>query len=279
MKPKTTKPPVFGDNTTTQFDDDGFAKIPASGAEKSYTLPGAEIATPQPAAQTQALAVKADMPLAAVSGSRGLEEVGSEDLIIPRVKLLQPLSPELKDHKDLRAGMIINSLTHTELPALFTPIFYWKEWLRFNPRDNKSADFDSNFEPGALMWRTRDANDPRVKEAEFGPNGEPPKALTTLNFFSVFDGDAMPVILSFSKTSYKAGKNLLSLAKLRGGDMFSRRYKLGVKEESNAKGDYYVLVVNPAGDCDAATFKTGEDYFNRFGVKKQALNTHVDGIE
>lgn len=219
---------------------------------------------------------EAGLPVMAAPG-RGMEDVDNDDLIIPRVKLMQPLSPELKDCRELRPGMIINSLTKEELPAVFTPIFYWKEWLRFNPRDKDKPGYNSEFEPGALMWRTRDAADERVKEAEFGPNGEPPLALSTLNFFSVFEGTGMPVILSFTKTSYKAGKNLLSLAKLRGGDMFSRKYKLTVKEESNAKGDYYVLVVNPAGDCAPEEYKLGEAYFQQFGIKRD-FKDHAEAV-
>ena len=211
------------------------------------------------------------------SDTRGFEEgVDQTDLIIPRVKLMQPLSPELKEYKELRPGMIINSLTKDVLPATFVPIFYFKEWLRFNPRDKDKPGYDSTFAPGALMWRTRDAQDERVKQADFGPNGELPLAITTLNFFSVFTDTGMPVILSFSKTGYKAGKNLLSLAKLRGGAMFSRQYKLTVKEESNDKGDYYVMVVSPAGDCDPDTLKMGESYFQQFGMRRQEVKIHTE---
>jgi len=213
--------------------------------------------------------------LMAQGTGRGMEDVDNEDLIIPRAKLLQPLSPELQEYPELRAGMIINSLTKEVLPSEFSPVFYFKSFIRFNPRDKKMPGFDSNFEPGALMWQTRDVNDPRVAEqCTFGPNGEHPLALTTLNFFSLpIPNSGMPVIISFSKTSYKAGKNLLSLAKLRGGDLFSRKYKLSVKQETNDKGTYYVLVVNPAGDCDQDMYKTGEQYFQQFGLKREALKT------
>ena len=97
-----------------------------------------------------------------------------------------------------------------------------------------------------------------------------------LNFFSLFKDSAMPLILSFGKTSYKAGKNLLSLAKLRGGAMFSRQYKLSILPMTNDQGSYFVLKVDPNGDCDAEMFKMGESYFNQFGVRRDTLKTHVD---
>jgi hypothetical protein len=216
--------------------------------------------------------------LPALSNSRGFEEpIDLEDLIIPRAKLLQPTSDELKDPTtELRQGQIINSLTKEILPACFVPVFYFKEYLRFNGRKKEDPGYDDNFAPGALMWRTRDAADERVAQCEFGPNGEVPLAITTLNFFSVFDGLSMPIIVSFGKTSYKAGKNLLSLAKLRGGDMFSRRYKISVLPGKNEKGSYFVFKINPNGDCDPELFKTVENYFIQYAMKRDTLKTHVE---
>jgi len=211
---------------------------------------------------------------------RGFEdEVDQSDLIIPRAKLIQPTSDEMHnpDNVTLRGGMIINSLTKEEISKVFVPIFYYKEYLRFNPRKKSDRGFLPEFAPGALIWRTRDGNDPRVfAECQFGPGGETPIAITTLNFFSLFKDSAMPLILSFGKTSYKAGKNLLSLAKLRGGAMFSRQYKLSILPMTNDQGSYFVLKVDPNGDCDAEMFKMGESYFNQFGVRRDTLKTHVD---
>ena len=210
---------------------------------------------------------------------RGFEEaVDQSDLIIPRAKVLQPLSEDLSEAgTELRAGQIINSLTKEVLPPKFSAIFYFKEYIRFNARSNKDAGFDPEYAPGALMWRTRDSNDSRVKsQCEFGPNGEHPLALTTLNFFCLFEGQSMPAILSFAKTSYKAGKNLLSLAKLRGGAMFIRKYKLTPVLVKNDKGTYYILKVDPAGDCTAEEFSVNESYFNNFAMKRESIKTHIE---
>lgn len=213
--------------------------------------------------------------------SRGFEEeVDQSDLIIPRAKLVQPTSEELTDPTfQLRGGAIINSLTKESLSNTFVPVFYYKEYLRFNGRNDSQPGWVEGVTPGALIWRTRDAADPRVKECDFGPNGETPLAITTLNFFSLFEDSPMPVILSFGKTSYKAGKNLLSLAKLRGGAMFSRRYKLSVIPMKNDKGNYFVLKVDPFGDCDQQMFANAESYFNQFAVNRASLKTHVEDAE
>lgn len=205
---------------------------------------------------------------------RGFEtESGREDLLIPRVKLLQPLSPEV-DELNMKAGQLINSLTKEVLPHEFIPVFVFKEYLRFNPRDEKSEGFDDKFAPGALMWKTSDPHAPEVEQTKFGPNGERPLGQQVLNFFSFFPGCDMPIIVSFAKTSYKAGKQLYSLTKFCQGDMFSRKYTLTAKKETNDAGTFWVLQVAPAGLATPEQFKAAEALWSSFSSKAASLNTH-----
>ena len=235
---------------------------------------------PGPQTDAKALAPRPVAGLPAQGGdTRGFEEpIDQSDLVIPRAKLVQPTSAEATDPKStLRGGALINSLTKEILQPTFVPLFYFKEYLRFNARKPDQPGWDPAFAPGKLMWRTRDGNDQRVLEqCAFGPGGEIPIAMTTLNFFSLFTDSAMPLILSFGKTSYGAGKSLLSLAKFRGGAMFSRQYKLSILPMKNDKGDFFVLKVDPAGDCDAETFAAAESYFAQFGMKRETLKTHIE---
>src|SRR3990167_5599572 len=211
----------------------------------------------------------------ATAGRRGFEtESGREDLIIPRTKLLQALSPEVVDG-DMKAGLVINSLTKEILPAEFIPVFVFKEYLRFNPTDAAKPGYDSTFPLGGLLWKTSDPLDPRVEETKFGPNGEKPLAMAVLNFFSYFPGQAMPIIVSFAKTSYKSGKQLYSLTKFTGGDMFSRKYTLTTKKEQNEAGQpYYIFQVNPAGLAESEDYKAAEVLWETFSSKAQTLNVH-----
>jgi len=212
---------------------------------------------------------------------RGFEEgTAKEDLIIPRAKLLQALSPEVvdgvksPDGKDLKIGMIINSLTKDVLPTEFIPVFKFTNWIRFNPRNDKDMNFNPAFEPGAIIWRSNDPADPKVQaEGAFGPNGEPPLATKFINFFAYFPGMAMPIIVGFSKTSYKAGRQLLSLAKFTSGDMFSKKYKLGSKV---VKGEftYNVFTVDPSGVPAEAEFKFAEVLWNEYASKVEDIQVH-----
>lgn len=211
--------------------------------------------------------------LAKQSQQRGLEEdTPKEDLIIPRAKLLQALSPEVQDDK-MQQGLIINSLTKEVLPFIFIACFKFSNWIRFNPRKKDDPNFDPGFEPGAIIWRSIDPEDERViEEAKFGPEGELPLATKFLNFFSYFPGVDMPIIVSFSKTSYSAGKKLLSLARFAPGDIFKRQYKLTAKQKENDIGKFYILDVAPAGEASEEDYKVAEGWYNEF--KTRSLQVH-----
>jgi hypothetical protein len=184
----------------------------------------------------------------------GFEGGSNEDLLMPRAKLVQDMSPILKeDGNTLCAGAIINSITSEELPQSFVPIFCFKEWARFNPRNKNDANFNSDFGPGDMIWKTDNPNDPRVDECKFGPNGEPPLGIEFFNFLSLFDGQLMPIVASFSKTSHKTGKRLYTLGMLSGAKMWQRKYKLTSNTAKNDSGEYYILDIALDGKPDEET--------------------------
>lgn len=213
-----------------------------------------------------------------ISSGRGFEgmRIEKSDLLIPRCKLMQPLSPEVLE-RGMKPGSLVNSLLVEVLPPRVVPIFCFKSYLRFNPRSQSDASFDSAYEPGALIWRSTDPDDPRVQaETKFGEDGEKPLAMTCLNFFSLFLSVPMPIIVSFSKTSYRAGKQLLSLARFCGGDMWSRAYQLGSALQTNEKGSYYTLTVTTLGVSDEAERSQAEAWWGMFSEKAAELKVHEE---
>ena len=211
---------------------------------------------------------------------RGFESgIEQDDLIIPRAKLIQALSPEMQEGLDgIKVGSIINSLTKEKLPNEFIPIFAFKNYIRFNPRSKDDPDFDVNFEPGSIIWKTTNPADPLViNQTKFGAKGEKPVATTFLNFFSYFPGVSMPIIVGFSKTSYKTGKQLLSLGKFCGGDMFSRKYKLTSQMETNDIGTYSVFKIAPIGEASKDEFSVAENLWKEFSAKANDIQVHDEG--
>lgn len=221
------------------------------------------------------------LPQTSIKG-RGFEhEVDKDDFIIPRAKLLQALSPEVKaEGSKFKAGQIINSLSLEVLPTTFVPLYWFPQWIRFNARKAGERGWDPSYASGAMIWRSKDPADPRVlEEGKFGENGEVPLAIKFLNFFSVFIGHSMPVIISFSKTSYKAGKKLITLASLTGGDMFSKQYNL-TSSLAPKEDVYYILEVHPSGliAAESKVFKVSEILYENY--KEKPVEVHeVDKSE
>ena len=216
--------------------------------------------------------------LGLVVPGRGFEglKIDRTDLLVPRAKLMQPLSPEVLEH-GMVVGSIVNSLLVEHLPSRVVPIFCFKSYLRFNARNTSDAGYDAAYEPGALIWRSTDPNDPRVQdETKFGDNGEKPLAMTCLNFFSLFPGVAMPIIVSFSKTSYRTGKQLLSLARFCGGDMWSHAYQLGSTLQKNEQGTYYTLTIASLGASSESERRQAEAWWTMFSQNASELKVHEE---
>ena len=221
----------------------------------------------------QEVAVKQNTAVGSVAArGRGFDDdVDQGDFLIPRAKVVTFTSNETKDPdetKRIPAGRFINSVSKLEIPKEFVPIMRYKNYVRFNPIDTRDPNFDKNFEPGKLIFSTRDRHDQRVVEGiVWGENGEKPVVQKVLNYLCYFKGENFPLILSFKSTSYKGAQRLNTLLESAGGDMFSNRYKLIITQESKAGNAYYVLNVEAAGKTGPEDLAICEDIYNRFGGK------------
>ena len=200
---------------------------------------------------------------------KGFEEkINPGELTIPRARMLQGLSPEVQaEPKKFYAGLLINSITKETLTESFIPVKRMpNSWVGWTPRDSKDPNFVPDIKPGGIVWRSDDPKDPRVIEGvKFGPKGEAPVATAFLSFLCYFEGFTIPLLVSFGRTSYRAGQNFLTMAFGFGGHMYSRKYRLSAKQVTNDKGTFYVLDAAPAGKCTPDEQAIGETLFNAFG--------------
>ena len=220
----------------------------------------------------------AQPPMAQQEVVPGFEHEHDEsDIIMPRVLLMQQMSPACQGEKPTAtAGEIRHSMTNDILPEVFTPILFWKEYARFNPRKTTDRNFNKDYEPGQLIWKTKDATDARViEQCEFGPEGEAPLAVKFFNFLVLFDGHSIPTVLSFSKTSYGAGKNLYSLSYfLRPRPMFDMSYKL-TSNFVQGEYSYYVLKTDMAGETPDERRVPAKALWQSLRLKSSEIATEV----
>lgn len=215
----------------------------------------------------------------------GFEQgINMDELTIPRVKMLQGLSEEVKkEPRKFIAGMLINSVSKQELIGLegagikFIPLAKLPTtWVRFNARDRKAEDFVPEFAEGAVVWRSDDPKDPRVIEQGKWDGDKKPVATEFMNFLCYVEGFAIPLVLSFSKTSFRAGKDFYTMAVGFGGAMRSRKYELKALSKTKSGNDFFVLNVQPLGKCDEDETEIANVLFNAFGPNLGKLKVHEE---
>lgn len=225
--------------------------------------------------QKQEVAKVGQKALATTMGAppvgRGHEdEMDQNDYEIPRAKVVQFSSDEAKAEKiedRINPGTFINNLSKKPISVNFIPIYRFLTFTLWNGRKGQ-ANYDPAFEPGAMVWTTNNRHDPKIGDGlDFGPNQEPPKVTKSINFLCYFEGEKIPMVLSFSKTSFKGGKRLNTLLMEAGGDMFSNCFKLVFTIASNGDDKYYVMDVRGNGKANEEQFKLCEGWYNEFRGK------------
>jgi hypothetical protein len=172
-----------------------------------------------------------------------LEGGDRDDQIMPRIHMFQGLPAEVKEYgKGYSPGDLINTVTREKIEQRnFIPILGYKEWLRWKEPRGTGLEYKKRIKtdvpPEDLVWN----------EAETDPKKRQPRATETINWLVMFDGDAMPVVLGFSRTSLNAGKTINTLETMR-GNRGPGLYSFDFREKSNDKGAWVTPVIRPVGD-------------------------------
>lgn len=182
----------------------------------------------------------------------GFEDEDAGDIIIPRIKIIQSLSPERRD-KIADEGDILNSLTKEKYNGrVFIPVFKF----------NNNVDWIDRADGGGIRCIARDgrvgemSDGTRVicaqcRRCEFDNTKKGrdaiPKCTKYINFFGFFAGERMPIILSFAKTNFAEGKKLYSLAKVTMQNMWNHGYTLNSKHMAKNGNEWFIIAVTPAG--------------------------------
>jgi hypothetical protein len=212
--------------------------------------------------------------------SRGNEGVTSNDMTIPRVSIIQDLSPQHKKNKSeyiegAEAGMAFNTVTGElyESGLMVVPVLFRKEWVIWKNLDDgggfKGA-FGTQSEAVAAMADLEDAEKCEVVD-------------TAQHFVLIVDPDSTAdnvmfkeAVISMSKSQMKPSRQWNSMIQASGGDRFSRLYRLDVVEDQNSAGqEYYNWKPKQLGYVNQALFQAAEKLYN--AVKAGAMDVKRDG--
>ena len=207
------------------------------------------------------------------AGFDGFGDVSSSDVMVGRVKLMQPMSPEvMAEGSTVKPGDIIDNITNTVLPAQFVPLKKLKnQHLLYNGGDKKDAFFMAEHEPEALITSETDPTkleayqqfvkgDAKMTEWTKDEEGKSiaPIARESMSFLCLFEGQSQPKIVSFYKTNFKVGRQFFNMMlQYKGKEpMFARKYALcAKKEKATIKGKeatFFVYDIKPVAKLDNA---------------------------
>lgn len=218
---------------------------------------------------------------------RGVENIGNEDLEIPRLKLIQGTSPELDTYNDLRKGQFF----HTAAEHIFgdefriVPLYIDKRYILWRPLEDGGgilarADDGVHWNPanrefevkldrkdgghkvkwktaktvaesGLAAWGTMNPNDP----------DSAPAATLMYSFVVAFPDhpELLPAVLTFQRSSIKHGRRFLTKLKTIRAPIFGCVFKIGAFSDSNASNQEFANI-----NVTGAGFVTDEALYNEY---------------
>jgi len=202
----------------------------------------------------------------AKGGVKGFESTDKELLEIPRLKIAQALTEEVQEG-EAKQGQIINSLTgeilaDKEKEVLFTPLIFGKSRIFFERPNGVKCIAKNGMEgqgdPGGTCadcpyskW-TKDEKDKNVQLCS-----------ELLNFVSIIN--EVPIMVSFMKTGFKAGKklyNLIASQAMKGNSPWFNKYSISTKFKTGDDGSYYIPVIKAAGKNDEESIEYFDNLFD-----------------
>lgn len=230
-------------------------------------------------------------------------ELVSDLTIVPRIKLLQGLSPEVVDDGE-RAGEFWHTVAESTLgdTIQMVPVFVSQSVLLWRPRkdgggilaraddgvhwDRPDHDFEVKLDNGKkVTWNTgktvqRGGLD-RFGSMDPDDTNSYPAATRMINIIAMFPDqlDLSPAVISLQRSSFKVGQQFVSKLAINRLPSWSRVFNMSSKKDKNANNESYFnwsfQGVNKKGkngpepllvsEADAPKYKEMYDHFSAKG--------------
>jgi hypothetical protein len=235
---------------------------------------------------TQVNMIEAERPDWLEKGNEGSESVTVSDMILPRIDVIQALSPQIKKNDPAfiagaEQGQIFNTVTGTIYgdSVLFIPVLFRKEYVLW-----KLRKFGGGF-IGAFSTE-REALDVL---GDLQSQDEYEVVETHQHFVTIIsDSGTEEAVFSMAKSKLKVSRALNTLIQIAGVDRFAKAYKASAVEASSPKGDFWSLKVAAAGFVSRELYdrckelcsmiKSGAADVDRT-VPEDAAHGHVESAE
>lgn len=190
-------------------------------------------------------------------GSTGLDQVQAKDLIIPRLTILQKLSPQLENRKpefipDAQAGdfcdVALGDIFRGELHLL--PCYFATVYLEWGAKRGDGLIHNHGLDASIMKKTKKDENFRNICSKELGAERDGTIIAETATWFVInLTAGGRRSFLPLSSTQLKASRQMLTLITnqrlpRRDGSeyqppIFFRSFKATLTHESNEKGDWF----------------------------------------
>ena len=184
-----------------------------------------------------------NLPAERMQTAKGLGHIEEEDRVIPRLKIMQPLSPEV-DEGLAKSGEFLNSIMKKSYgkELSFIPVIWWKSRVYWAPRDEGGGILCQALDAvhGTVHGLCADCDYAKWHDKETSGVPHTPQCTAIINILSIINQQDL-VACSFMKTSYSTGKQLINLFNYKRVDIFNFQYTLYAQQEENDKGKFWVI--------------------------------------
>lgn len=184
------------------------------------------------------------LPAKPATAARGFENVERKDILIPRIQLLQMMSPAVTE-QGMKPGTMHVGLSNMNYgdKIVITPIMHFRSRIKWVPQDDGGGIECSSPDarkPLSDLISAECGNCP-MKDWDESKKGKEKAPACTLyeNFLVLINDSTEPVLLPMERTKLKAAKKLYSMGALKNADMWNWQYQLGVSKEKNDKDQPY----------------------------------------
>lgn len=211
---------------------------------------------------TKAVAKKQNTEVATVAADAFGSAGGIEDIVIPKIMVMQKMSKLLDTNDDLKVGDFVESLGETKVGSIsegldFIPFYMEKLWFR---SQKVGKDFEFLAVEGFNQSNARRRYSEVVDGVEY-------KNELHMKFYAVLPDDpSIPYAITFKGTSQKTGKALYTQMyvknKMSGLSAAGKVMTLAGAKQENEKGTFVVLNTTVARNSTAEEVQMCLDWFH-----------------
>jgi len=196
---------------------------------------------------------------------QGMEGLNASDIEIPRIKLLQGISPELMEFDDAKQGHFFHNVAEMDLGDKLTivPLYIWKMFILWQPRESGggilaraedgihwnpgAGEFDVKINKGTKnarwklaptvaasrldQWGTYDPEDPNSQPAAT-------RMFNIVAFIKEYP-ELSPAVITLQRSSIKVARRFAGKLQMTQAPSYGRIFEIGPVQDQNKAGDKF----------------------------------------